>query len=171
MHRKKPGADSKIVLPITPMLDMTFQLLFFFIINFHPADLEGQMDMALPSEDVKAAHNQKDQKEKSAPDKEPIPEFPSDLTVEIRTQQDENSQGGISALFVRNLEGKKDLVNGLDGLKKYLEEKRATLAHKEAIKVMGDSKLRIKHVLKVMDVCRQAGFQNISFVPPEDFGR
>ena len=52
MHRKKPGADSKITLPITPMLDMTFQLLFFFIINFHPADLEGQMDMALPSEDV-----------------------------------------------------------------------------------------------------------------------
>ena len=60
MHgrRKKPEADSKIVLPITPMLDMTFQLLFFFIINFHPADLEGQMDMALPSEKVKQAHKE-----------------------------------------------------------------------------------------------------------------
>ena len=57
MHgrRKKPEADSKVVLPITPMLDMTFQLLFFFIINFHPADLEGQMDMALPSEQVTRA--------------------------------------------------------------------------------------------------------------------
>jgi biopolymer transport protein ExbD len=171
MRRKKPSADSKIILPITPMLDMTFQLLFFFIINFHPADLEGQMDMALPSEEVKAAHDQKNVDKNKAPEKDPALDFPSDLTVKVRTQQDENSQGGISAIFVRNIEGKEELVNGLDGLKRHLEEKRAGLANKEAIKVMGDSKLRIKHVLRVMDVCRQAGFQNVSFVPPEDFGR
>jgi biopolymer transport protein ExbD len=171
MHHKKPEAGSEIVLPITPMLDMTFQLLFFFIINFHPADLEGQMDMALPSEDVKRAHNEKDVKKESAPEKNPQLEFPSDLTVKVRTQQDENSQGGISAIFVRNIEGKEELVNGLDGLKKYLEEKRASLANKEAIKVLGDSKLRLKWVLKVMDVCRAAGFKDVSFVPPEDLGR
>ena len=165
--RRQPGADSKIILPITPMLDMTFQLLFFFIINFHPADLEGQMDMALPSEKI----TQGEADPKKAPDKEATPDFPSDLTVKVRTQQDESSQGGISAIFVRDLGGKEELVNGLDGLKRYLEEKRAALTNKEAIKVLGDSKLRLKHVLSVMDVCRSAGFQNISFVPPEDFGR
>lgn len=171
MHRKKPEADSKVSLPITPMLDMTFQLLFFFIINFNPADLEGQLDLALPSEDIKAAHNQKDVKKEASPEKNPTPEFPSDLTVKVRTQQDEYSQGGISAIFVRNIEGKEELVNGLDGLKKYLDDKRTTLTNKEAIKVLGDSKLRLKHVLKVMDVCRNAGFTNVSFVPPEDLGR
>ena len=169
--RKKPGNESEVTLPITPMLDMTFQLLFFFIINFHPADLEGQMDMALPSEEVKAAHKDKEVDPKKAPEKDATPEFPSDLTVKVRTQQDENAQGGISAIFVRDIGGKEELVNGLDGLKQYLQEKRATLTNKEAIKVLGDSKLRVKHVLRVMDVCRQAGFQNISFVPPEDFGR
>src|SRR5262245_20826778 len=168
--RRIPGAESEIVLPITPMLDMTFQLLFFFIINFKPADLEGQMDMALPSEEVKAAHN-KEVDPKKAPEKDPTQEFPSDLTVKVRTQQDENAQGGISAIFVRDIGGKEELVNGLDGLKKYLTDKRATLTNKEAIKLLGDSKLRVKHALKVLDVCRQAGFANISFVPPEDFGR
>jgi len=171
MPHRKGEADSKIILPITPMLDMTFQLLFFFIINFHPADLEGQMDMALPSEDVKAAHDQKNIDKTKAPEKNPTPEFPSDLTLKVRTQNDENSQGGISAIFVRNIEGKEELVNGLDGLKKYLNDKRATLTNKEGIKVLGDSKLRLKHVLKVMDVCRNAGFKDVSFVPPEDLGR
>ena len=38
----------------------------------------------------------------------------------------------------------------------------------EAIKVQGDSKLKVRSVMKVMDACRQAGFGNVSFVPPED---
>ncbi len=40
---------SKGILPITPMLDMSFQLLFFFIFNFNPADMEGAVEMALPA--------------------------------------------------------------------------------------------------------------------------
>ncbi len=37
-------------LPITPMLDMSFQLLAFFIMTFKPADTEGQIALTLPSE-------------------------------------------------------------------------------------------------------------------------
>lgn len=171
--RRKAEAESKVILPITPMLDMTFQLLFFFIINFHPADLEGQMDMALPSDPITAG---KEADPKKGADKDPTPDFPSDLTVEVRTQQGENAQGGISAIAVRDMAGKREPVNipdfdDLGPLKKYLVEKRQGLTNKDAIKLLGDSRLRIRHVLKVMDVCRQAGFTNVSFVPPEDFGR
>jgi len=35
-------------LPITPMLDMSFQLLSFFIMTFHPSPTEGQIALALP---------------------------------------------------------------------------------------------------------------------------
>jgi len=35
-------------LPITPMLDMSFQLLSFFIMTFKPAPTEGQIAMSLP---------------------------------------------------------------------------------------------------------------------------
>jgi biopolymer transport protein ExbD len=48
MHHSKPGHGSKVQLPITPMLDVALQLLFFFIINFNPADREGQVELALP---------------------------------------------------------------------------------------------------------------------------
>jgi biopolymer transport protein ExbD len=166
--RSSSSSDSKIVLPITPMLDMTFQLLFFFIVNFHPADLEGQMDMSLPADADKQAHDQKDVKQDSKTDKDLEPEFPSDLTVKVRTQLDGVNDGEISALSVRNLEGKEEPVDGLAGLKRFLTAKRETLTNKEAIKVQGDSKLKIRSVMKVMDACRQAGFPNVSFVPPED---
>lgn len=177
MARRKGEAESKIILPITPMLDMTFQLLFFFIVNFHPADLEGQIEMALPSEDIKQAHDQKNVNKQAAPEKDPDPQFQADLTVKVRTQGGENSTGGISGIFVSSIGGKDEPIPGRDerellaGLKKYLDEKVKTLTNKEGIKVMGDSKLRIKHLMRVMDVCRRAGFEKVSMVPGEDFGR
>ncbi len=177
MSRKKDEPAAQVVLPITPMLDMAFQLLFFFIMTFNPSDLEGQMDLSLPSEADKAAHDPKDVSEKSKADKDPEPEFPSDLTVKVRTQLDGRNDGEISALFLRNIEGKEDSVSGrdesemLNGLKEYLEGKRDGLTNKEAIKVQGDGKLKVKAIIKVMDVCRKSGFKNVSFVPPEDFGK
>jgi biopolymer transport protein ExbD len=171
MSRKQSVNPSKVTLPITPMLDMTFQLLFFAIMNFNPADLEGQMAMALPADADKQAHKQEDVKKESKSEKNPEPEFPSDLTVKVRTQLDGVNDGEISALFVRNLEGKEEPVEGLPGLKKYLQEKRETLTNKDAIKLQGDGKLKVRSILKVMDACRQVGFANVSFVPPEDLGR
>jgi biopolymer transport protein ExbD len=38
-------------LPITPMLDMSFQLLAFFIMTFRPAPTEGQIALTLPKEE------------------------------------------------------------------------------------------------------------------------
>ena len=171
MHRHKPDNESKVSLPITPMLDMTFQLLFFFITSFNPADQEGQIDMALPSEEVKQAHKAEDVKKDAEPDKNPL-EFPSDFTVKVRTQLDGQNDGEISALFVRNIEGKEDPIEGgLTGLQNYLAKKRDEMTNKENIKVQGDTKLKVRSLMRVMDVCRQAGFKNVSMVPPEDFGR
>ncbi len=49
---KKPGADFvEPDLPITPMLDMSFQLLAFFIMTFKPAPTEGQIMLTLPKEE------------------------------------------------------------------------------------------------------------------------
>lgn len=170
MRHKKEG-DSKIILPITPMLDMSFQLLFFFIVNFNPADLEGAVDMALPSEAEKAAHSKEKMDPMKGHDKDPTPEFPSDLTVKVRTQMDGRNDGEISAISVRNLEGKEDPVDGVAGLTKYLTDKRQGLTNKDGVKLQGDGKLKVRSIVKVMDACRDAGFANISFVLPEDFGR
>ena len=41
--------DTGPELPITPMLDMAFQLLTFFIMTYRPSALEGHMDLTLPA--------------------------------------------------------------------------------------------------------------------------
>jgi biopolymer transport protein ExbD len=51
-HKRKKAADYMDPdLPITPMLDMSFQLLAFFIMTFKPAPTEGQIALTLPKEE------------------------------------------------------------------------------------------------------------------------
>ena len=47
MARKKKRTEESIEIPITPMLDMAFQLLTFFILTYHPMPSEGQFVMNL----------------------------------------------------------------------------------------------------------------------------
>src|SRR5207245_2732815 len=43
-RRRKGDAHPEVELPITPMLDMAFQLLVFFIITYHPPVGEGEFN-------------------------------------------------------------------------------------------------------------------------------
>ena len=47
MSRRKKGGTESINVPITPMLDMAFQLLTFFILTYHPMPSEVQFVMNL----------------------------------------------------------------------------------------------------------------------------
>lgn len=54
LRRKRHRTGTDFVepdLPITPMLDMTFQLLAFFIMTFQPAPTEGQIALTLPKDE------------------------------------------------------------------------------------------------------------------------
>src|SRR5262249_39330773 len=51
MARRLPEEEIVPDLPIIPMLDMSFQLLSFFILTFNPAPTEGQIAMTLPKEE------------------------------------------------------------------------------------------------------------------------
>jgi biopolymer transport protein ExbD len=167
MIHRKSEAGPEPNLPVTPMLDMAFQLLAFFVMTYHPSDLEGQMDLSLPSEKISKAEDQSKVDASAAADKKPI-DLPSNLTVQVRTQQDGIHNGMISALALQDEAGQQP-VDNLDKLKAVLEKKRETVENKDNIKLQADGKLKWDGVVQVMDVCRQAGFKNISFVPPPDY--
>lgn len=52
MRRRRHGSSSFVEpdLPITPMLDMSFQLLAFFVMTYNPTPTEGHIDVALPAQ-------------------------------------------------------------------------------------------------------------------------
>jgi biopolymer transport protein ExbD len=155
---------SRVEVAVTPMLDMTFQLLFFFILNYHPSALEGQMSMALPNDKQEAkALKPEDVKTGSDPEDNTLP---ADLTVNVKTQNDGYNNGTISQLTVVGRDGEKP-VKDLDGLKSYLESVKESLTNKEDIKIQGDSRLAWGEVIRVMDVCTKAGFRPGFAAPPD----
>jgi biopolymer transport protein ExbD len=170
-RRKQEGSGIEPTLPITPMLDMAFQLLFFFVVTYNPSDLEGQMDLSLPSEQVAQAKNEKDVDPLSKPDKNQSLELPADVTVIVNTARDGVHDGAINALHIEERSGQihPNYDEKLEQLKAELLKIRERVENKDAIKIQGDSKLKWVEVVRVMDACRKAGFQNISFVPPPDF--
>jgi biopolymer transport protein ExbD len=188
-RRKNHDAAPEVSIPITPMLDMAFQLLTFFIFTYNPSAMEGQMDLAMPAKNDKAAHDTTQVNTTAEPNKEDVPEIPLDLNVLIQAQTDNQYTVTLEEGVVRTPMG--DLSSLKRHLEKLYKDKEASLdqklqsidgakakedARKEelkklGIKVQGDSKLKWGSVVEVMDVCRQAGFANVSFAQPPDFGQ
>jgi biopolymer transport protein ExbD len=75
LRRRRAGEPGpEVTLPITPMLDMSFQLLFFFMATFNPTDPEGAQILAMAMEkkvEKKESDNMAQNPKKENPDVKP----------------------------------------------------------------------------------------------------
>ncbi|MCI0642058.1 MAG: biopolymer transporter ExbD [Gemmataceae bacterium] len=167
---------------ITPMLDMAFQLMAFFIMTYHPSALEGHIDgnllppTLIATKGPKAADTPPDLPAIDAP-----PELQDVLMVIVKSVAKGQTEGtrvdgepsrvmlkrpeAPSAVTVSDTdttldEGLKKLTSEL---KKILKEPGATKAN---IKIEADGNLKHMYLMRVYDACKIAGYQNISFVAP-----
>jgi biopolymer transport protein ExbD len=161
-HKKRGdgGQEVNLAMMVTPMLDMTFQLLAFFIITFKPTPLEGQMSLMLAAEKTQGGEN-RNQPVETEPVKPKV-----DLTVTVGSDG-----GGIDRLQVRHGNEVKDLRGGLDDLYGYLNNLRKelpALAGQEEITIEAAGRLEYSNLVGVMDVCLKTGFKKPAFgVPPD----
>lgn len=162
--RKKQDEPLEVNLPITPMLDMTFQLLTFFIFTFRPQAMEGKLDLTLPAAGEGKAVDISKIDVTKPPDTD-VP-LPSELEVLVRADHGEN-RGAISEIKVKSL-GTEVIVQGLDGLTKHLESVRKDLSNKDDIKLTPEASLKYDYVVKLMDACKKAGFERVGFGAPPD---
>lgn len=165
--RRKEEPDPGVVLPITPMLDMTFQLLTFFIFTYHPSALEGQMEFNLPASGEVKAKNVEDVDPTRPSDTEV--NLPSEVTVVVRTARDGINDGTVSQIAIQQREGEAT-VQDMEALGQYLDKLRQNemLSNKDDIKIQADGRLKYAAVVQVMDTCVKAGFQRVGFAPPPD---
>ncbi len=150
MKRQK---TEDVEIPITPMLDMAFQLLTFFILTYHPSPTEGQFSMNLlpaqpvasmdaPAADAKATNN--------------------DLPAGLKTLPATLRAGPDGMLAVVSVEERE-----LDGMDAFTKELTAILKDpslpfdQTVIKV--DPKLKYSELVKVINVFSELNVSKISF--------
>ena len=175
-RRSEASVDVEINKVITPMLDMAFQIFAFFIISYHPSQLEGQMLLNLPD----AAQAKAAKPEDARPDQSMTGqlEMPAEISVIAKTKRPDGSQdGSISQISVQERLGTKDVIKqeqgskevpNLDVLRKYLQSVRGSLSNQNDIKIEAESGLRYEYIMQIMDMCTRAGFKNVGFAPPPD---
>ena len=143
-------------LPITPMLDMSFQLLAFFIMTFKPSPTEAQIAMTFPPPDG---------------GKWTIPDPFSDKPARFIVHVESTETGTIRSIAIREegspVEGK-DLGSDLGNYFKELKSQNEQLKGKPAKLVMEiDGNLLEDYVVKLLDHAMRAGFSDISPVPAD----
>jgi biopolymer transport protein ExbD len=182
---RKPTQDEdkgvNLGLIITPMLDMSFQILAFFIMTYHPSALEGHFDIKLlPPKNVATKGPTNINNELPPIDSEP--ELNDVLLVTVKSVakgQTENGRtdGDPSRILLTRPEDAANPVAIADtdvpfeeGLKKLSLELKKFLedpTHSKAnIKIEPDPELKHKYTMEVYDACKLSGFQNIQFVGP-----
>jgi biopolymer transport protein ExbD len=156
----------EIVLPITPMLDMTFQLLFFFIVTFNPSKEVSRPPQLLAEEQSKQAVDPKNINPLTKPDDRRIlPKSTFTLAVERRDAGDDKtllvslSTGGNETFNLETEKGTQDCIDRLTQLfEKSGDSPSLTLETK------GETKW--KDMVQARDACLEAGFRDIRFAKP-----
>jgi biopolymer transport protein ExbD len=171
---------------ITPMLDMSFQILAFFIMTYHPSALEAHIPGSLTPPENPATKSKDPSVPADPPDSVPeellMPELDSAITVQVKAvlkDQEEAMKrkvGSPGQIFVRSaIETAPELLEGSDVVEfpKALEMLEARLKQmgggkgsKANLKIAADGGLRYKYVLQVYDTAKRAGFERVHFVPP-----
>jgi biopolymer transport protein ExbD len=163
-YRRHRDPVLDVELPITPMLDLAFQVLLFFILTYHPSQLEGQLELVLPDAAEGKAAAPVDH---PASMDEPIPELPAEITVVIKTHQTGEHAGSVSRIKIESPEGSRE-VDGRDELRRHLQKLRPGLVNQTDVKLQGESGLKTAHFIEIMDECMRAGFKNVAFGRPPD---
>jgi biopolymer transport protein ExbD len=152
--KRRQNPDNTVEIPITPMLDMAFQLLFYFVLTYHPAPAEGQFSMnllpAAPATDLRAQAN-----EDTAKAEETLPAALRTLPTILRA-----GEGG---RLGRVTLGEQD-VQGMAALKVELKAilEDPTLPFDQAL-IKVDPNLKYSELIQVIDVFSSLKVNKISF--------
>ena len=161
---RESGGEGK--LPLTPMIDIVFQLLIFFIVSTKFRVPEGELEAYLP-------------RDEGAPTKRTErPEDVKEIRVTLRVSQaGANNPNVPPTILIDNTEVKeKTGGNSMtwlrDKLKRYGRDK-ATL-EKLPVIIEAGPELAYKWVIGTLDMCRSIGFAKVNFAaskrnaPPPD---
>jgi biopolymer transport protein ExbD len=171
MHKPRSPESSGVNLGliITPMLDMSFQILAFFIMTYHPSALEGHLAGSLAAADNGV--NRRFDAEVQPHIARVLDEAMDILTVTITAGETGLPdkvllKTAAEAVPIQVADGTMSWNQAKREVSRALQRRRADDPASTAVKLAPDARLRQSHVMEVYDVCKDVGYDRIHFVPP-----
>jgi biopolymer transport protein ExbD len=153
----RPGPPDEVAFPVTPMLDMAFQLLAFFIITFKPPTQETHLDLDLPATAVALPSAARGSAQ-------PIParNVDTDLENDLLVRALADDLGDLKALKLgeANVSDLATLGNRLRQYTELLEGKPLR------VRLVADDNLRYEPAARIIATCSAAGVSAIRLSPP-----
>ena len=177
-RREREGAPGvQLGLIVTPMLDMSFQILAFFIATYQPPLMERHIPGSLvPPENPAVKSNQPNNLPNveippSVKEEDLLPQLQEAILIKAMADRD----GNLRQLFLKTaLETEPQKVTEPDDapdkavaqLEKSLAEMIKKGSSKADLKLAADGELKQQYVMMVYSAAKRAGYVNIHFVPP-----
>ena len=162
MHRRgrQQSPATEPDLPITPMLDMSFQLMAFFILTFRPVPTEGQLALVLPSlgEGPPIANLNPNEEKPDAyiVTVSPTGGVPSDISL----QKDGELE---PVTFRMTPQSQSKAMDDLyAALAKIVKDQKAAKRPTPTLDIQFADEVRYQYVIKMLDDAKVAGFEKIS---------
>lgn len=154
-----PRAGSKrtpeeiVEFPVAPMLDMSFQLLAFFILTFQAPSGESRIDLYLPSAPAALVAAS----DASAGQTRPGPTSASDLETDLVVRAEADELGDLVGLTLQG-----SAVPNADALQDRLRRYREQLAGEPVkIRIVADDRLRYEEAARIIGACSAAGVDGV----------
>jgi biopolymer transport protein ExbD len=151
------GAPIEVQFPVTPMLDMAFQLMAFFVLTFQAPTSETRLDLYLPTTPAALPGSAQGRATEGSARKVDL-DLENDLIIRARA----DDLGDLKSLAL-NDSPVPDLAALADRLGRYA---RVLGARPLRVRLVADDRLRYEEAAKLVGVCTTAGVASIRLADP-----
>jgi len=154
---RRAGPPIEVQFPVTPMLDMAFQLLAFFVLTFQTPTAETRLDLYLPSAPA-ALPGSSEGLATQAPTRRADLDLENDLW--IKAEADDLGDLKSLALGESRLP---DLASLTDRLRRY---NRVLNGRPLRVRLLADDRLRYEEAARIVGACTTADVDSIRLADP-----
>jgi len=152
---KRPQPPDEVAFPVTPFLDMAFQLLAFFILTFRPPSRESRLDLYLPTAPAALPVAAKGRILAAKPDD-------ADLETDLVVRAEADATGALTSitLGVAPIANPTELEDRLRAYANLLKERSLRG------RFVAPDRLRYEEAARIIGACSAAGASAIRLVEP-----